>query len=119
MKYLTAISFVVIILAVAASIFVFQTEQIERKTLTAEVPAQIIEMSPRKTIDPETGQTNSVLNVLVVYRYSIEGENYEKQTTVSKTESLTFRIGETAKVCYNPTRRDQAELFSLEYKCGG
>ena len=44
MKYLIAVSFVVIILAVAASIFVFQTEQIERRNLTSEGPAQIVDV---------------------------------------------------------------------------
>ena len=118
MKYLIAVSFVVILLAVAASIFVFQSEQIERKNLTSEVPAQIVEMSPRKTIDPETGQTNRVLNVLVIYRYSIKSENFEKQITLSRSESLAFKVGQQAKVCFNPMRQEQAELFPFEYKCG-
>jgi len=118
MKYLIAIGFVVIILAVGASIFVFQLEQVERKNLRSEVPAQIVEMSPRKAIDPETGQTNRVLNVLVLYRYSIKGESFEKQITLSKSESLAFRVGEQAKVCFNPMRQEQAELFAFEYKCG-
>ena len=65
MKYLIAVGFVIVGLAVAASIFVFQAEQVERKKLTSEVPAQIVEMSARKTIDPETGQTHRVLNVLI------------------------------------------------------
>jgi hypothetical protein len=118
MKYLIGGSFVVIALAVTASVFVFQVEQIERKNLTAEVPAEIPEMLPRKTIDPETGQTNRVLNVLVIYRYSINGENFEKQTTVNKTESLAFRVGEAAKICFNPENKDQAELFPIEHNCG-
>lgn len=118
MKYLIALCFIVILLAVIANIFVFQAEQVEKKHLTSEVAAQVVEMSPRKTIDPETGQTNRVLNVLVVYRYSINGENFEKQMTVSKPESLAFRIGEEAKVCFNPTRQEQAELFPIGYKCG-
>ena len=75
-------------------------------------------MSPRKTIDPETGQTNRVLNVLIVYRYSINGENFERQMTLSKSESLAFRIGEQAKVCFNPVRQEQAELSPIEYRCG-
>ena len=118
MKYLIAICFVVILLAVVANIFVFQAEQVERKNLTSEVAAQIVEMSPRKTIDPETGQTNRVLNVLIVYRYSINGENFERQMTLSKSESLAFRIGEQAKVCFNPVRQEQAELSPIEYRCG-
>lgn len=118
MKYLIAISFVVIILAVAVSMFVFRTEQVERKNLTSEVPAQIVEMSPRKAIDPETGQTYRVLNVLVIYRYSIKGVTFEKQITVGKSESLAFKVGEQATICFNPVREDQAELFPIEYKCG-
>jgi len=105
------------ILAVGLSIFVFQSEQIEQKNLTSEVPATIIEMSPRKTIDPETGQTNRVLNVLITYRYSIKGENFEKQTTLSKSESKDFKIGEPAKVCFNPNYQEQSKLFPYEYKC--
>ena len=118
MKYLIAICSVVILLAVAANVFVFRAEQVDRRSLTSEVAAQVVEMSSRKTIDPETGQTNRVLNVLVVYRYSINGENFEKQTTLSKSESQAFRISEPAKVCFNPIRQEQAELFPIEYKCG-
>ena len=118
MKYLIALGFVMILLAIVGSLIIFQSERDKRKSLTSEVPAQIIEMSPRKTIDPETGQTNRVLNVLVIYRYSIAGKMFEKQTTVGKSESLDFKLNQPAKVCFNPNSPEQGELFPSEYKCG-
>ena len=118
MKYLIALALTVISLAAVIGISVFQSEQNERKYLTAETQAQIIEMSPRKTIDPETGQTNRVLNVLVIYRYSIAGKVFEKQTTLGKSESLAFQVNQPAKVCFNPNRPEQSALFPSEFKCG-
>lgn len=118
MRYLIALAVTVIAMAVVIGIMVFRSAQNERKYLTSEAPAQIIEMSPRKTINPETGQTNRVLNVLVTYRYSIAGKVFDKQTTLGKSESLVYKINEPAKVCFNPSRPEQGELFPSEYECG-
>lgn len=117
MKYLLISFLLLILLAIIGSLVSFQAERDRLKNLKSETSAQIVEMSPRKTIDPETGQTNRILNVLITYRYSINGEAFERQRIFGTAESWAFKINQPAKVCFNPNNPEQADLFPAGYIC--
>lgn len=119
-KKLYAIMLSILGLAMIGYYFAFLREEKRNSKLSAEVPAVVTATTNRRTSDPETGQERSV-DVLVNFKYEIDGVKYEKTTRKSKIESLAFIPWERAKVCYDPndlTTIENAELFPSNHKCG-
>jgi hypothetical protein len=109
---------VVIALILAFSIIAFREDERQDARLTAEVPASIVGLYVRRGQSPQTGATAGVVNVLIEYRYEIEGKQYARQVTMSETAAKSFKVGQPAKVCYNPGNPDEAKLFSGGHQCG-
>jgi hypothetical protein len=107
-----------IALILAFSIIAFRADERQDALLTAEVPATVVSLYVRRAQSPQTGATSGVVNVLIDYRYEIEGKEYKRQVTMSEEAAKSFKVGQPAKVCYNPGNREEARLFSFEHQCG-
>jgi hypothetical protein len=111
------IGFAVILIVIIISIVVFLNERKKQKSLIYEAPAQIVEIYPRKEIDPTTG-IETIRNILIKFQYSFEGATFEKQIIISQIEGNSFRVGQNAKVCINPNNSEEVKLYPENYKCG-
>jgi hypothetical protein len=108
----------VIALILAVSFIAFREDEQRHARLTAEAPATIVELYERRGTNREAGKTGGIENVFVRYRYEIEGKEYSRQVTMSARASRSFKVGQPAKVCYNPRNREEVELFASDYQCG-
>lgn len=109
---------IIVLIVGTGSYFSFRKDEENRKHLTAEVPANITDVSARRDISPQTGQTNRIINILVSYNYVIDGKKFERSVILSKDADKSFKVGQHAKVCYNPQRYEKAELVAADYNCG-
>lgn len=117
----------VIFFAGAAIFFSIQRHQWLSK-LTAEAPAQALEV---KVISHDfnrnnNSNTNSNINspssrtysTRITYRFQANGRTIETEWTKSDDVSDEYTVGGRAKVCYDPSNPDENEIFTLSYRCG-
>jgi hypothetical protein len=100
-----------------ASYFAFLTDEERHKRLTSEVPATVTNVYERRAVNPRSGAEGTV-DITVTYKYVIEGQEYERTVRLSMLAGSAYREGQPAKVCYNPRKHEEAELFPAAYRCG-
>ena len=108
---------VVLALLASASYFAFLSDERRRNHLTAEAPAEVAEVFFARRRDPETGAPGQVNHVRVSYNYVVNGQAFKRVATMNKVIGAKFKVGGPAKVCYNPERPGEAELFEVGYRC--
>ena len=100
-----------------ASYFAFLSDERRRAHLTAEAPAEIVEVFFARGRDPQTGSPDAVNHVRVRFRYTVSGREFSRVATMNKVTGAKFKVGQPAKVCYRPEMPDEAELFEANYGC--
>ena len=117
---LIAISLTTITIAVIgmASYFAYRSDERRRTRLTAEVPAEIVEVYVNRSRNNEEARPGRIESMRISYRYVLDGEIFARTTTVSSMAGKEFKVGGPAKVCYNPANPNEAELFQVNHKCG-
>jgi hypothetical protein len=98
------------------------------KHLTAEAPAEITSVfldRDWKTSRRRSGSNNrrrtkttTTYETDIAYRYTVNGKVYEGETEKDGDLTGNFRTGSTAKVCYNPSKPDESDVFENSYRCG-
>lgn len=86
--------------------------------LTAEAPAEVtsvyVERNRRRTGNTRRTDTDTKIS----YRYVVGGRTLEGSYTKDGDQSASFRAGAPAKVCYNPARPEESEVFTPAHVCG-
>ena len=101
----------------AASYFAFLSDERRRTHLTAEAPAEIVEVFFARGRDPQTGSPDAVNHVRISFRYAVSGREFSRVATMNKAAGAKFKAGGRAKVCYSHERPEEAELFEASYTC--
>ena len=119
MRDLTLLGLGVLALVVvgAASYSAFLSDERRRARLTAEAPAEVVEVFVAREKDPQTGSPGVVNHVRVSFRYAVSGREFSRVATLNKAAGARFKVGGPAKVCYRPGRPEEAELFEAGYSC--
>jgi hypothetical protein len=94
--------------------------------LTAEAPAQVVTVSldrGRRTTTTNrnrrrTRRTNENTETDIRYQYAVNGRTYDATAEKDGDQTSTFKVGMTAKVCYNPSNPEESEVFPSNYTCG-
>ena len=106
---------VVGVLATGAFIF-FSWQRHQRLVrLTAEAPAQVLEVNVTSN---KRSRSSRNYSTRITYRFQADGRTIETEWTKSDDVSDEYGVGRRAKVCYDPSNPDDIEIFTLSYRCG-
>lgn len=113
---ISAVLIVVIGVAGLGTYFYFKWQREQRLArLTSEAPAQVLEVNV--TSSKRRRSTRSY-STHITYRFVANGRTIETEYTKSDDVSGDFGVGRRAKVCYDPAKPDDNEIFTLSYRCG-
>jgi hypothetical protein len=112
---LIAIAF--IILAICGALLAYRQGQQQRRHKSESASARIIDTYERRGSN-STGKASEVEEVIVDYEYTVGGRVYRDNVRLSASTGRLFQKGQEAKVCYEPGRPGNAELFASDYACG-
>jgi preprotein translocase subunit SecG len=112
---LFAIAFIA--LAICGALIAYRQNQQQRRHKTESVAARIIDIYERRGSN-STGKASEVDDVIVDYEYTVGGRVYRDNVRLSASTGRLFEKGQDAKVCYEPGRPGNAELFASDYVCG-
>jgi hypothetical protein len=107
-------------LGIIGAYFAFRSDLARNHSLTKESMATIENVDVQRAVNPASGAEQTV-GILVQYRYSVNGLDYRRTTTMSSLAAERFIPWGTAKVCYDPENLNTVEagkLFPPTYKCG-
>lgn len=86
--------------------------------LTAEAPAHVtsvyVERNRRRTGNSRRTDTETKVS----YRYTVGGRTLQGSYSKDGDQSAAFRAGVPAKVCYNPSKPEESEVFTPDHVCG-
>ena len=113
---------VMLVVVIGAGIF-FSIQRHQRLAkLTADAPAQVLEVKVTSNDRNRNSNFNSsssrTYSTRITYRFEANGRSIETECTKSGDVSDEFEVGRRAKVCYDPTNPDDNEIFPLNYPCG-
>jgi hypothetical protein len=113
---------VLIVLMTGAFIFFSWQRHQHLVRLTAETPAQVLEVKvvsrDRNRNTNINRSSSSTYSTRISYRFQANGRTIETEWTKSDDVSDEYTVGGRAKVCYDPTNPDDNEIFTLSYHCG-
>lgn len=94
--------------------FKWQREQ-RLARLVGEAPAQVLEVNVTSS---KRRRSSRRFSTHITYRFEVNGRTIETEFTKSDDVSEDFAVGRRAKVCYDPAKPDDNEIFTLSYRCG-
>jgi hypothetical protein len=100
------------ILCVAAIFFWLTRQRLAR--LTAEAPASVTSVN----LDTGSRKKRFDTDTRISYRYVVGGRTLDGAYTKNGDQRSVFRVGMSAKVCYNPARPEESEVFTPDHRCG-
>jgi hypothetical protein len=113
---------VLLVVVIGAGIFFSIQRHQWLATLTAEAPAQVLEV---KVVSRDRNRNQNInrpssptYSTRITYRFQANGRTIETEWTKSDDVSDEYTVGGRAKVCYNPSNPDENEIFTLSYRCG-
>jgi hypothetical protein len=94
--------------------------------LTAEAPARVITVSldrGRRTTTTNrnrrrTRRTSENTETDIRYQYTVGGRTFDATVEKDGDQTSTFKVGMSAKACYNPSNPEESELFPPGHPCG-
>lgn len=109
---------VLVVLGIGASIFFGWQRHQHLAKLTAEAPAQVLEV--KVTTLKRNYNTNAPpdYSTRITYKFDANGRTIETEWTKSGDVSDEYEVGKRAKVCYDPSNPNDNEIFTLSYRCG-
>lgn len=107
------------VLATGAFIF-FSWQRHQRLVrLTAEAPAQVLEVKVNSKASSNNRRSSSRnYSTRITYRFQAQDRTIETEWTKNDDVSDQYEVGRRAKVCYDPSNPDDNEIFTLSYRCG-
>jgi hypothetical protein len=105
-------TFIVVFVFLAAGGLIgenLESRQINR--LTAEAPAEVLEVS-------ESLILTRYPSTYITYRYVVGGKTIAGKTTKDGRVSRLYPVGKTNKVCYKPANPQESEIYQLGHQCG-
>jgi hypothetical protein len=115
------------VLFIGAAIFFSYQRHQRLIRLTAEAPAQVLEVkvisNDRNSNRNTNGHSNGnspppTYSTRITYSFQVNGRTIETEWTKGGDVSDDFEVGGRAKVCYDPEHPDDNEIFTLSYRCG-
>jgi hypothetical protein len=113
------VAFAILVIAAVGSFLAYRSDEYKNKRMTAETEAEITERVPIYRTDNDEGRPGGIRAVRISYKYAIgDGSPQERVVVVGRIEGDSYKVGEPAKVCYNPSDISEAKLFPANHKCG-
>ncbi|MCP9493047.1 MAG: hypothetical protein MSG64_01195 [Pyrinomonadaceae bacterium MAG19_C2-C3] len=109
---------IVICVSGTATYYAFRQDDQRRARMIAETPAQVIEVYTSRGRGQDIYRDRTTDNIRITFRYKVNNESFTRTTTMNKAAGMAFTVAAPAKVCYNPTQLDEAELVEENRKCG-
>lgn len=106
---------VLLVLGIGFSIYFGYQRHQRLARLTAEAPAQVLEVNVTSSKRRRSSRNYSTR---ITYRFEVDGRTIETEWTKSDDVSDEYAVGRRAKVCYDPANPDDNEIFTLSYRCG-
>lgn len=101
------------------AVYSFTLKQKDERKLLAEAEAEIVEVQPKYSRESDGSSVwDKIVSFSVKYRYEINGQKLERTEDMSRNAYKTFKVGESAKICYDPQNPSEVKLFSLPHSCG-
>jgi hypothetical protein len=114
-----AVMIVLGVLATGAFIFFSWQRHQRLARLTAEAPAQVLEVNvTSNNRNRNRNGSSRDYSTRITYRFQANGRTIETEWTKSDDVSDEYAVGRRAKVCYDPDNPDHNEVFTLSYRCG-
>ncbi|HEV2765429.1 MAG TPA: DUF3592 domain-containing protein [Pyrinomonadaceae bacterium] len=110
---------VVFALVAALAVFFFVRRRNQLARLTAEAPAQVVSVSVDTDRSRANNRSRTRHTTRVSYSYTVNGSALTGQTSKSGDVRSSYEQGRPVKVCYEPARPENSEIFTADYKCGG
>ena len=89
-----------------------------KQKLLAEAKAEIVEVQPKYSRESDgLSVWDKIQSFSVTYRYEINGQKFERIEDMSRNAYKTFKVGEIARVCYNPQNPSEVKLFLNTHIC--
>ncbi|HSS18480.1 MAG TPA: DUF3592 domain-containing protein [Pyrinomonadaceae bacterium] len=109
------IAVVVVVVAIGAFLFFSYKRDEHLAKLTAEAPAQILNV---KVTSNKPQRSSRTYVTRVFYKFDVNGRTIETDYVKDGDVSEDFAVGKRAKACYDPTYPDDNEIFLPSYRCG-
>lgn len=112
-----AVVFIGFVILIAFYSFILK-ETGEQKLLN-EAKAEIVKVEPKISRESDgMSVSDKIQTFTVTYRYEINGQKIERNEDLSRNAYKIFKVGENAKVCYNPQNPSEIKLFLNSHICG-
>lgn len=112
-----AVIFIGFILSTA--FYSFISKETEEQKLLAETKAEIVKVEPKISRESDGMSVwDKIQTFTVTYRYEMNGQKIEKSEDLSRNAYKIFKVGEIAKVCYDPQNPSEIKLFLNSHICG-
>lgn len=112
-----ALVFIGFVISIAFYSFILK-ETSEQKLLS-EARAEIVKVEPKISRESDgMSVSDKIQTFTVTYRYEMNGQKIERNEDLSRNAYKIFKVGENAKVCYNPQNPSETKLFLNSHICG-
>ena len=112
-----AVVFIGFVILIAFYSFILK-ESDEQKLLN-EAKAEIVKVEPKISRESDgMSVSDKIQTFTVTYRYEMNGQKIEGKEDLSRNAYKIFKVGENAKVCYNPQNPSEIKLFLNSHICG-
>lgn len=110
---------IIIIFVGLFGVYSFVLKEKGKQKLLAEAKAEVVEVQPKYSRESDgLSVWDKIQSFSVTYRYEINGQKFERIEDLSRNAYKTFKVGEIAKVCYNPQNPSEVKLFLDKHVCG-
>lgn len=112
-----AVFFIGFVILIAFYSFILK-ESDEQKLLN-EAKAEIVKVEPKISRESDgMSVSDKIQTFTVTYRYELNEQKIERNEDLSRNAYKIFKVGENAKVCYNPQNPSEIKLFLNSHICG-
>jgi len=112
-----AVVFIGFVILIAFYSFILK-ESDEQKLLN-EAKAEIVKVEPKISRESDgMSISDKIQTFTVTYRYELNEQKIERNEDLSRNAYKIFKVGENAKVCYNPQNPSEIKLFLNSHICG-
>jgi hypothetical protein len=109
----------VIFLVTLVSVYSFLIENKKESKMVAETEAFIIEVQPNYIRESDGSSVwTKASSVAVTYSYHLNGKEFKGKENFSSRYAKNFKVGELAKICYNPDNPSELKLVVRNFDCG-
>ena len=100
------------VLLIAGVFFLLERRRLAR--MTAEAPAEVTGVS----VERRRRRMRNETRTFVSYRFNVGGQWIQDSSDKGGDQRATYRPGAPLKVCYNPSKPEESEIFTPDHQCG-